>query len=114
MAANQIGPEADGAAKTSHRHRYVSLVVADRIEHLTGDDHHRARLQTHRCSTRKVSEPSCQLLVLGSVKTVPVGFQSLCSYSSVTVPCPFVGPDDALWDQFRQRCSQLPKHALRP
>lgn len=114
VAPNQISSEANCTTESSHRDRYIPFGVADRVEHLFGHNHHRARLQAHRRNAWKISEPFCQLLVLRSVKTVSVSLQGLRTYAPVAVPSPLMGPADALRDQLRQRYSQLAENAPRP
>ncbi|MGW0531558.1 hypothetical protein [Streptomyces sp. NPDC003032] len=111
VASYEISAEADSTPQPSHRHRYIPLGVSDRVEHVPGDDHHSSRLQTHGRDTRKVSEPSCQFLVLRSMKPMPVRFQGLCSYTAVAVSRALVGPAYALRDSPSQWHGQLAEDA---
>lgn len=64
VAPNQISSKANCTTESRHRDRYVPFGVPDRIEHMSGHNHHRARLQAHRRDAWKIREPCCQLLVL--------------------------------------------------
>lgn len=114
MPANQFGTEPRSPPQASGCDRNIFLRVANRIDHMVGNDHHGAPVKAHRRGILQGSKADGKFLVLHGIQPVAICLKSLSVDPFVPIASPCMSPEQASRNHVHQVASHITEGCTCP